>query len=83
MVPEYVIVTLQTHSGSFLDDFRVPSKITVEKLILLLKQALQEKMDTSVSLQLCLQGYLLSEENTLADYGIWDGSILTVKEAEQ
>lgn len=83
MVPEFVIVTLQAPNGEFYGDYRLPTDVPVEKLIPLLQEALRLKLRAGARPMLYLQGYPVEATGTLADHGIWDGSILTVREAEK
>lgn len=84
MVPEYVIVTLQTESGIDLGDFQLPTAVSTEKIGALLLDGLRKQFYQQLGnwkkLELCRQGFPLENKKTLADHGIWDGSILTVRE---
>ncbi|MBE6974260.1 MAG: hypothetical protein E7436_02050 [Ruminococcaceae bacterium] len=80
MVPEYVIVTLQSENGAFLGDYRLPTGVPIGTLYPLLTQALETQLENGTVAGLSAGGYSLSETQTLADHAIWDGSILTVRE---
>lgn len=81
MIPEYVTVTLQSERGASFGDYRMPADVPVQRLYPLLAQALRMELKGAEVCGLCCRGCALAESRTLADYGIWDGSILTIKEA--
>lgn len=87
MIPEEVIVTIQTDSGSFAADFSLPTAISMEKFTGLLLEALKKRdvrqFGSWKGLKLYRKGFLLRESKTLADYCVWDGSILTVRENQR
>lgn len=76
-IPEYVIITIQTAPTAVLGDFRIPSGMTVGKLTELLVQECGTALNEPT---LWLNGYMIPSDLTLAQAGIWDGSILTVRE---
>lgn len=84
MVPDYVIVTVQTESGTFLGDFQLPTAVPVGKIAALLREGLRKQLYGQIGswekMELCWRGFPLVKEKTLADHGIWDGNIITVRE---
>lgn len=83
MVPEYVIVTLQSESGTFWGDYRLPTGVPIGTLYPLLTQALEDRLENGTVTGLSAGGYILADTRTLADHAIWDGSILTVREVAE
>ena len=81
MVPEYVTVTLRSEYGAALGDYRLPTDVPVQKLYPLLAQALRMELKGGTIDALYYQGCPIVESRTLADHGIWDGSILMLKES--
>ena len=79
-IPEYVTVTILVAPSEELGDFRIPSGMTVGRLTRLLAQEWEDLVTGSA---LWFNGYMLPPDCTLADAGIWDGSIITVRRALQ
>ena len=84
MVPNQVIVTLQTDSGSFCGDYELPARMKTEKLgrqlLEVLKQQYVNRFGNWENLQFVWNGSKLNDTDTLSEQGIWDGSILTIRE---
>lgn len=89
MVPEKVIVTIETASGQFLGDYELPAAVPVKvfKPLLLdaLKQCAPEQFrgfePNQMGLFLCEEDRAerIAEWGTLADCGAWDGSRLMLR----
>lgn len=79
MIPDYVIVTIQTEAGTFLGDFQLPTAVSIGKIGAVLGEHLSECSGWTET-ELCWRGFPLETDRTLADHGIWDGSIITVRE---
>lgn len=84
MMPDSVIVTLRTASGSFEADYELPANVPVERLAQLLLEGLAEQAPKRFGgwkgLRLHFEGRPLADGDTLSAQGIWDGSILTMEE---
>ena len=76
-IPEYVTVTIQVAPAAELGDFRIPSGMTIGRLTELL---VQQYDATPNEPALWLNGYMIPPSLTLAQAGIWDGSVITVRE---
>lgn len=84
MTPESFIVTLRTPTGGFEGDYELPANLPAERLIQLLLESLAQqeprRFGSWQGLGLAWNGQKLRDGDTLADWGIWDGSILTIEE---
>ncbi len=76
-IPQYVTVTIETEHAAVLGDFRIPTGMSVGRLTELLQQECEMDLSEPV---LCVNGYAISPTCTLGQAGIWDGSIITVRE---
>ena len=83
MYPENVIVTLFVEGG-FSADYELPAGVELKQLSGMLLEVLRQQNSKMFSdwtdIALESKGYVLSETDTLASAGIWDGSILRVME---
>jgi hypothetical protein len=76
-IPEYVTITIEMEHGAVLGDFRIPIGMSIARLT----ELLQQECDIDLCKPaLCVNGYAISPTCTLGQAGIWDGSILTVRE---
>lgn len=76
-IPQYVTVTIEMEHGAVLGDFRIPTGMSVGRLT----ELLQQECDVDLcEPALCINGYAISTSCTLGQAGIWDGSIITVRE---
>lgn len=84
MVPEQAIVTIQNDSGSFAMDMELPTTVSIESYKDLLLEALKRRdihqFGVWKDIKLYLGGVSLKDGKALADYSVWDGSILKVRE---
>lgn len=76
-IPQYVTVTIEMEHGAVLGDFRIPTGMSVGRLTELLQQECDVDLREPA---LCVNGYAISPSSTLGQAGIWDGSIITVRE---
>ena len=74
------IVTLTDKNDVAIGDFEIPIKITVKelqnKLVAMLKAMDCEKYEGLEVLEIEYQGDILSEDDTLYQNAVWDGSIV-------
>jgi hypothetical protein len=76
-IPEYVTVTIEMDHAAVLGDFRIPTGMSIARLT----ELLQQECDIDLcEPALCVNGYAISPSCTLGQAGIWDGSIITVRE---
>lgn len=82
---EYAIVTLTTPDGSWKQDFELPVQIKIRELEKKLLSVLQNQVPNGFGdarrVYIKSGNQILDEEKTLAEYQIWDGSILVVSRA--
>lgn len=75
-----VIVTLKDPENGFEADFELQANVKISDLKASLSSALAQNYPNKYgyisSLEIAYKGSKLSEEETLASCGIWDGSIL-------
>lgn len=92
MIPDRVIVTIQSADGKFHGDYELPANVPVkmfkEQLIsglaLLAPQAIEPCRRLGAGLFVKEQGRLerIPDEDTLAAHGVWDGSFVSVLRLE-
>ena len=92
MIPDRVIVTIQSADGKFHGDYELPANVPVkmfkEQLIsglaLLAPQAFETCRIMGAGLFVKEQGKLerIPDEDTLAAHGVWDGSFVSVLRLE-
>ena len=92
MIPDRVIVTIQSADGKFHGDYELPANVPVkmfkEQLIsglaLLAPQAFEPCRRLWAGLFVKEQGRLerIPDEDTLAAHGVWDGSFVSVLRLE-
>src|SRR5699024_1215602 len=92
MIPDRVIVTIQSADGKFHGDYELPANVPVkmfkEQLIsglaLLAPQAFEPCRILGAGLFVKEQGKLerIPDEDTLAAHGVWDGSFVSVLRLE-
>ena len=92
MIPDRVIVTIQSADGKFHGDYELPANVPVkmfkEQLIsglaLLAPQAFEPCRILGAVLFVKEQGKLerIPDEDTLAAHGVWDGSFVSVLRLE-
>ncbi len=92
MIPDRVIVTIQSADGKFHGDYELPANVPVkmfkEQLIsglaLLAPQAFEPCRRLGAGLFVKEQGKLerIPDEDTLAAHGVWDGSFVSVLRLE-
>lgn len=79
---EYAIVTLTTPDGSWKQDFELPVQIKIRELEKKLLSVLQDQIPNGFfdarEVYIKAENQILDKEKTLAEYQIWDGSILVV-----
>lgn len=77
---EYAIVTVRTKDGGWEADMELPAKMKVKnvaaKVLDTVKAMDERRFGTLHSLRLIYDEKTLNGEATLADYQIWDGSIV-------
>lgn len=77
---EYAIVTVRTQDGAWEADMELPVKmklrIVAVKVLDTIKALDAERFEAMHKLYFKHENRILHEEATLADYQIWDGSIL-------
>lgn len=79
---EYAIVTVRTKDGSWESDMELPARMKLKnvasKVLDTLKAMDERRFGTLHSLQFVYENKTLNGEATLADYQIWDGSIVSI-----
>lgn len=76
-IPQYVTVTIEMEHGAVLGDFRIPTGMSIARLTELLRQECDIDLREPA---LCVNGYAISPSCTLGQAGVWDGSIITLRE---
>lgn len=82
MIPDKVIVTIQNKQGQVLGDYELPAKLPADSLGEKLSTALSQSGVPGLAgkaLTLSVGGKRLLPGETLAQRGVWDGSILTLE----
>ena len=79
---EYVIVTVRTKDGAWEADMELPAKMKLKnvaiKVLDTVKALDADRFEALHKLRFWHENRILHEEATLADYQIWDGSILVM-----
>ena len=80
---EYAIITLITADGSWKEYFELPLHVQIKELEIKMVSVLEgfpmlKGFSTASEIGFQLNGKILDAERTLAEYQIWDGSILTI-----
>lgn len=79
---EYVMVTLETSDKSFSADFELPGELPISQFAEQLAETLNEIASSSARwrnpIQLKKGNTVLDVDRSLSDYGLWDGSIITI-----
>lgn len=77
---EYAIVTVKTRSGGWEADMELPARMKLKNVALkvldTVKAMDESRFEAVHKLQFIHENRVLNEEATLADYRIWDGSIV-------
>ena len=78
-----VIVTLKYSDGNLLGDFELPANCVAAELETVLASALSEAFPERFSgaerVYLSANGKKLSDNETLASRGLWDGSVVEIR----
>ena len=78
-----VIVTLKDESSGFTGDFELQTGIRIEEMSVSLNKALISSYPAqfagSKGIDLIYQNEKISDDDTLASKGIWDGSVLELE----
>lgn len=79
---EYAIVTVRTKDGTWEADMELPAKMKLKsvaiKVLDTVKALDADRFEAMHKLHFRHENRILHEEATLADYQIWDGSILVI-----
>lgn len=79
---EYAIVTIRTKDGTWEADMELPAKMKLKdvalKVLDTIKAMDEARFGELHKLRFVYGDKLLNEEATLADYQIWDGSIVSL-----
>lgn len=80
---EYAIITLITADGTWKEDFELPVQVKIKELESKIISVLQShRMPKGFSdaekVLFSVEGKTLDAERTLAEYQMWDGSIITI-----
>ncbi len=77
---DYAVVTIRIESFHWQKDMELPTKMSIKNLAPMILEMLKDYdpdlFDSVSSLLFFHDGKKLNEEASLADYNIWDGSIL-------
>lgn len=77
---EYAIVTIRTKDGTWEADMELPAKMKLKNVALkvldTIKAMDENRFGMLHKVQFIHENKVLNEEATLADYGIWDGSVV-------
>lgn len=79
---EYAIITIRTKDGTWEADMELPAKMKLKNVALkvldTIKSMDERRFGALYKLQFIYENKVLSEEATLSDYQIWDGSIISL-----
>jgi len=79
-----VLITVQIDGGGYSEDMELSADCAMGKilpmLLAFLKQQCPQIFAEWKGLDVFFNGYCLAENDTLTKCGIWDGSIITIKE---
>lgn len=79
---EYAIVTVRTTDGTWEADMELPAhmklKLVAAKVLDTIKALDEKRFEAVFKLHFIYEKKRLNEEAALADYDIWDGSILFI-----
>ena len=77
---EYAIVTIKTKDGTWEADMELPAKMKLKNVALkvldTIKAMYERRFEAVHKLRFIYEDKVLNEEAALADYQIWDGSIV-------
>ncbi|MBR3306495.1 MAG: EsaB/YukD family protein [Lachnospiraceae bacterium] len=80
---EYTIVTLSFPGMGWKTDMELPTRLRIDlliqKILYALKKYDENTFSTVDNMDLSWEGTRLNRDLTLADYGIWDGSIIEAR----
>ncbi len=81
---EYAIVTVRTKDGAWEADMELPAKMKLKnvavKVLDTIKAMDQSRVEAFHKLRFSDGERMLKEEASLADYQLWDGSILLISQ---
>ena len=80
---EYAIITLITADGSWKEDFELPLQVQIKDLETKMVSVLEgfptlKGFSTASGIGFQVNGKILDAERTLAEYQMWDGSMITI-----
>lgn len=77
---DYAIITIKTKDGTWEADMEIPAKMKLKNVALkvldTIKAMDESRFEAVHKLRFIYENKVLNEEATLADYQIWDGSIV-------
>lgn len=79
---EYAIITVKTRDGTWEADMELPARMKLRdvalKVLDTVKAMDENRFGALHKLRFVYENKVLNDEATLADYGIWDGSIVSL-----